>query len=366
MRRKLKVSVIATMAVLNVAVIIMMAVVGYAGRWSPEVHPVRAAMTLTFPAFLVLNLLFLVAWLFVRKRWAVLPVVGLFVCGGPTRSYCPINIGGNSDTTGAIKVLTYNMGGFNGGDGFGTVIDSQEIINYLVEAEADIICLQEATLDSTSSRLRKLLKPRLPYYSYGAKGAGDCVALYSRFPIVDAVQVEYESRGNLSVAFLLRVDKRPMIVINNHLETNHLSLSDRASFKGIVRGEVSASKAEDESRTLLRKVSHSGSLRAPQADSVRRFYEHYLKKPVDIIVCGDFNDNPLSYSVRTIGEGLTDCFVASGNGPGWSYHKNGMYVRIDHMFCSDGLEPIGAKVDTKIGASDHYPLYCWLKKRVKD
>ena len=38
-----------------------------------------------------------------------------------------------------------------------------------------------------------------------------------------------------------------------------------------------------------------------------------------------------------------------------------MYVRIDHLFCSDDITPYACAVDNQIKASDHYPIYCWLK-----
>ena len=105
--------------------------------------------------------------------------------------------------------------------------------------------------------------------------------------------------------------------------------------------------------------------RAPQAEAVARYVRKYLDRKVPVILCGDFNDSPLSYTHRTIARELTDCYVASGNGPGISYHKSGMYFRIDHIFCSDDFEPYGAKVDNSVTASDHYPICCWLKYRPK-
>ena len=86
---------------------------------------------------------------------------------------------------------------------------------------------------------------------------------------------------------------------------------------------------------------------------------------MSVIVCGDFNDTPISYAHKVFADALTDCYVSSGFGPGFSYHENRMFVRIDHMFCSDEWEPFGAKVDSKVKTSDHYPLICWLKKRSK-
>jgi exonuclease III len=62
-------------------------------------------------------------------------------------------------------------------------------------------------------------------------------------------------------------------------------------------------------------------------------------------------------------KGLTDCFAATATGPGWSYNKNHMYVRIDNIFCSDDFVPYGCKVDKTIKSSDHYPIYTWLKKK---
>ena len=60
---------------------------------------------------------------------------------------------------------------------------------------------------------------------------------------------------------------------------------------------------------------------------------------------------------------LTDCYVATGRGIGLSYNQKGFYVRIDNIMCSDDFKPLGCKVDSKITASDHYPIYCWLKMK---
>ncbi|MGN1264170.1 MAG: AP endonuclease, partial [Prevotella sp.] len=57
--------------------------------------------------------------------------------------------------------------------------------------------------------------------------------------------------------------------------------------------------------------------------------------------------------------------VATGRGIGLSYNQQGFYVRIDNIMCNDGFTPYNCKVDNKIDASDHYPIFCWLKKRDK-
>lgn len=364
MLKRLKVSVILVVALLNVAVIVLMALFGYAGQVSPVAHPRLAALTLAFPFFFVADVAFIVVWLCVCRRWTLLPIAGLFVCASPVRHYLPINLGGG-DKEEAIKIVSYNIGGLTEGGDENMMANGEEIIDYLVASDADIICLQEMNLGEMRERLTDTLRTRLPYSDVQVKvGGTDALAVYSRYPILRKQTIDYESVGNVSAAFTLDIDGEETVIVNNHLETNSLSLNDRANFKEIVQGETPTRVAKDEGRYLLDKVARAGAIRAPQAEAVAHFVDDQLSRRRAVIVCGDFNDNPLSYTVREIGQQLTDCYVAKGFGPGWSYHKNAMYVRIDHLFCSEEWEPVDAKVDGKIAASDHYPVICWLKKRI--
>ena len=65
----------------------------------------------------------------------------------------------------------------------------------------------------------------------------------------------------------------------------------------------------------------------------------------------------------TVSCDLTDCYAATGRGPGFSFNQQAFYVRIDNILCSNHFTPYNCKVDNKIKASDHYPIFCWLKKR---
>ncbi|MBN2917310.1 MAG: endonuclease/exonuclease/phosphatase family protein, partial [Prevotella sp.] len=100
-----------------------------------------------------------------------------------------------------------------------------------------------------------------------------------------------------------------------------------------------------------------------EAEAVAKYIQQH--KEQSIILCGDFNDGPISYAHRTIAKDLTDCYIASGNGPGISYHHGGFFVRIDNIMCSDDWEPYECKVDDKIAVSDHYPIICKLKMHPK-
>ena len=150
-----------------------------------------------------------------------------------------------------------------------------------------------------------------------------------------------------------------LLVINNHLETTHLSTEDRQHYQEIIKGKVKRDTLKEESILLLSKLGNSSAIRAKQAEAVHEYIEAHRQYPM--IVCGDFNDSPISYSRRIIAKGLTDCFVETGLGVGLSYNQKGFYFRIDHILCSKDIQPYNCEIDNEMDASDHYPIICRLK-----
>ena len=354
------------MVFLNCIAIAVMFFLGYAGRFDPVVCPGLTTLTLAFPIALAVNIAFLSFWVVARLRMVWLPVLGFVVCFFPVRSYSPFNLR-SVHPDGAIKVLSYNVQGFGfAGGGSPGPEDVTQIIQYMANSGADIVCLQEAQHWRVQEELSSTMDPKYPYYQEETKdSSGDVISIFSRYPIVKSEVISYQSYGNISAAYWLNINGQEVIVVNNHLESNLLSEADKAGFKGLVKGKLVGERAEGESRLLFDKLELAAKKRAPQAVAVHRFIDKWRKRGKSIIVCGDFNDNPLSYVRQTIARNLTDCYISSGNGPGWSYHKSGMFVRIDNLLCTNDWEPYEATVDNKVAVSDHYPIYCWLKKRVK-
>lgn len=152
-----------------------------------------------------------------------------------------------------------------------------------------------------------------------------------------------------------------VLVVNSHLESTRLTEEERSNFKRIVKGDLERNVAEQESRKLIDRLAESTRLRAPQVD-VLDDYLDTISGRHPLLLCGDFNDGPISYAHYVVASHLTDCFAESGFGAGISYHANAFYVRIDHVFCSDHWQPLSTKVDKNMTISDHYPLVCRLKR----
>ena len=349
----------------NVIVVLLMLLVGNIGRLNPVDYPSLANLGLGFPILLVFNLVFLVVWCFCRLRSIWLPLLGFILCYGPIRTYSPFNFP-EDKPHGSIKVLSYNVFMFSSWDEPHGA--KNPIVDYIVKSKADIVCLQEAQarLDN-SDQIYSTLKKHYPYFKLMIKKhpGADYIVLLSKYPVLWQDTIPYGSSSNQSVAYMLDIKGTKTLVVNNHFESNGLSSGDKEGFKTLVKGELKTDEAKKQSVHLIKKLGDVSARRAPQAEAVARFVKKYLDKQIPVILCGDFNDSPLSYTHHVISKELNDCYVESGNGPGISYHKSGMYFRIDHIFCSDDFESYGAKVDNSVTTSDHYPIYCWLKYRPK-
>ena len=185
------------------------------------------------------------------------------------------------------------------------------------------------------------------------------LVIATRYPILHKQRIFHESSIYGSGIFWLKIGGDTVLVINNHFENNALTRAERGQFSDIISGQTDRDEARDETRTLFHKITNASVKRAPQVDNVAHFVEENLTHP--IILCGDFNSCPNSYPVYRLSQLLTDCYATSANGPGWTYNKNRIDVRIDHIMCSQRIQPYRCKTDRKNAISDHYPVLCWLK-----
>lgn len=341
----------------NIATIVAMLATGYSDRISPVAHPLVANVGLLFPVFLVLNIAFLMFWLTFKKTWAAIPVAGLVVGFGPVRVYTPLNLRADAPE-GSIKVMSYNVFSLSTWD---DTSQPSEILQYIARQNPDILCMQESVASGPKADLMdSVLHATMPY---GDSEQNGTLAIYSRYPIVGKERIDYHTTGsNMSMAYF--VETAPgdtTIVINNYFEVTGISLEQRTQFKAMLRGNLERDSAEVETRQLWGCLAQSSVVRAPQANAVARYIEAHAG--CSIILMGDFNDSPLSYTHRRLADELADCYVAAGNGPGISYHYNAFYVRIDNIMCSDHWMPYECHVDNSVTASDHYPIMCKLKRR---
>ncbi|MDR2120201.1 MAG: endonuclease/exonuclease/phosphatase family protein [Tannerella sp.] len=356
------------MLMLNMIVMLLFVVAAYSYLVSPKQSVVFPFLGLMFPVFMVANLFFTVYWLCFRKWLRFLVVVFSFlICWKSVSSYVPIHIPhAEAPAKGVIKILSYNVMGFGYKDH--TAKKPNPILRYIIDSGADIVCLQEYMTGIspdgilTEKKIRDALKMYPYYYKLPlTRNARYTVGLgiFSKYPILKSRKVRYDSAFNGSTLHEIRVDGKTVYVINNHLESFKLTMGDRSRYAEFI-GSISSGVSDNLIETMQRKLGAAFRIRAEQAEIVAE--EIAALKDERIVVCGDFNDTPVSYAYRTVRGRLSDAFEESGCGVGATYNQNFFRFRLDHILFSQHISVCETKID-RIPFSDHYPVWCRVEIR---
>lgn len=323
---------------------------------TPARFPLIGVFVLGFPFLLAAASVFIVlAATFRVRHWWVL-LIGVLINAWAVRIYLPINLP-QEDVEDGLTVLSFNVQNF-----IATKDDSiygETICNYILESESDVVCLQEAPhhnkrfLQEVAPMLNRSFAYRdsveLPKSSY--------LNIYSRLPIIGR-EIVANGESNHCAAFTLLDGSDTIYVVNCHLRSMGLSPEEKAGFSGIVHDADTLSNSEKrhESKMLITKIAAASVKRAEQVDKLCEYLERQQGKR--IILCGDFNDTPISYAHNRVSSYLKDCYAATATGFGRSFNANSMLVRIDHMFCSKHFKPHACRIDQSVLYSDHYPIRC--------
>ncbi len=319
----------------------------------PSLCPRLAVMCLAFPLILLFNLLFIPFWLVFKIRLLLVPVVGILLCTGFILDYFPLNYGkhdGDSDLT----VMSWNVMRFSYKD-VGERLD--EVLEYLNKVDADVMCFQECDRVAAAMYVQQHLTDA-GYYWSEKNGR----TIYSRYPIIwdDVLQVESYITNGINVYHLL-VGTDTVAVVNTHLESNFLTKEDRYDGKMALMSR-NEEELKNKGEFIYRKLSDSQRTRGIQVDTITNALDHWLVN-VSTILCGDFNDTPISYAYQHVGRRMENAYRNKGFGVGVSYNERYFFFRIDHLFHTSDWETVSAHIDNTFLASDHYPLIVKLRKR---
>lgn len=342
---------------------------------APLVPPLRWAIPaffgLFFPIFLSAQILATLYWL-LRFRWQMIliEIIVFALSWSSLTAFFPINRDANKERLveeveqRPLKVLSYNVGGF--GLSHHSASKPNRALLYIKSSEADIVCLQEAVLSSSSdwgvtlSQIKAYLGHLYPHIEYKqAQHGGSNLMIFSRFPIKSVERLQISSHSNGAVAFTLDMEGKTTTVLNLHLESFRLPNSAGTDYAKLVK-EGNAMQLKD---ILSMKFTPVFERHNVQANVIHEYIKRLDSQRV--IVCGDFNDTPVSYTLGKIGEGLTNAYSEAGNGLGWSYRSRFFKVRIDHILVGKAFTPLFTEVDASVRGSDHYPIYTYLRERAE-
>lgn len=335
-----------------------------AGSINPNSFPQISTLSLLFPYLFIINVLFFLFWIIRKKKAALLSgIVLLFSMSALGRTYQFFR--GEPDLTGketVVKLLTYNtMSSFDFKKYSNN--DTASGYGYILNQNADIIFLQEFATSQkpehiTNEDITKIFKNYKYQYIWFQKNSVSLqsgMAIFSKFPIITTQNIDINSKYNSAIYADIKINDSIYRFFNLHLESNKITAMDNARLGEIIDNPNSRNLPET-TMFLTQKLSEAAKIRAGQAEIIAALIN---KSPYKSVVCGDFNDVPLSYTYSTIKEGLNDAFVKSSKGFGLTYDKGFYKLRIDYILYDKNLKTSDLQVDKK-KYSDHYPVHCLM------
>ncbi|MBC8047066.1 MAG: endonuclease/exonuclease/phosphatase family protein [Fimbriimonadaceae bacterium] len=334
----------------------------YAARYiNPAKFWFMAYFGLGYFPIMIVNLFFLLYWFFAKRKIFFIILI-LFLIGFRSHTdYFAFNMR-NKTTEGAntIKLFSWNVKGLDAYNPETPYKNRDPMIKTIIDAKADIVCLQEFNTYQNESDQKKNLDVLLKgtglkhYYYFKAyenrkKTRSFGVIILSKFPIKDSGVVPYKnvSKLNATIYADIDIDGKLIRLFTAHLQSTQLTHHD-LEFIDPIEGSGETNFNTDR---VVNKLNSAFRMRAAQADSVNNAIKN---SPNPVIICGDFNDTPVSYTYHTVADDLQDAFLETGLGMGNTFIMM-PFLRIDYMlFDEDNFEILSHKrIKTK--TSDHYP-----------
>jgi len=320
---------------------------------------IPAFFGLFYPVFLLTNILFLIYWV-AAKNWnfllsALVILIGwshfsgIFQISYPEKKTVAQN---------EIKILSYNVRLFDLYNWSNNVKTRNEIFKFIKDQDADILCFQEFYQDDskafeTLDTLLKFQKANNAHTDYSVtahKNHHFGIATFSKYPIITRGKINLPKTKNISIYTDILVNEDTLRIYNNHLESIHFQEENYNFIDSITY--KNEEERIDGIKKILRRLKNAYIKRSGQTEIIS---EHINNSKHPVLVCGDFNDTPVSYTYNKMSQNLNDAFKESGIGFGSTYNQKFFMLRIDYLLYSPEIKFRYFKT-LKKKYSDHYPL----------
>ncbi|HOY31619.1 MAG TPA: endonuclease/exonuclease/phosphatase family protein [Bacteroidales bacterium] len=363
--------------VINIIFAVSLLVSFSASFINPEKFWLPAFAGLLYPYILIVNVIFIVFWLFIRIRLTLVSLLPVILGYSYITSFIQFNTPKETiSMEQPVKVMSYNVHNFdlyNYKKHWELNFEKRnKIFDFLRKESCDIICFQEFVNNlngefKTLDTLVTFLKTKNVHAEYSVVSRNIYqfgLATFSSFPIVNKGIIKFpNSRNNFCIYTDVMFDEDTVRIYNAHLQSLHLGNSDIEFADNLASGNTNAGEKEMKNKSLriLRYLKRAYVKRSVQAELLA---EHIGKCPYPVILCTDLNDTPFSYAYHQVSALLNDAFKEAGFGLGTTYYKIYPSFRIDYIFLSNHFHAFNFK-NAKTDNSDHYPVTCLIEKKKK-
>lgn len=316
---------------------------------SPNFFVLTSYFGLSFWFILFFNLLVLIVLIILKaKKIKLVPLVSLIIAvPGFMNSY---SVKQQSTDEGYIKVMTYNVCQFRDVTSKDKRDGKLEMIEIIKSQNPDIVCMQESGSwnDKIASDFAE--KINCKYYAFN-NITHDGNVMFSKYPLFKddftdkcdkntTYVVRGVNAGGLGKFYIECIHLQSFMITDNEIDyINDARIYDR--------------KSDTLGKSVIYKLKEGYEGR--MADT-QKLVENLPDNGMPVVVCGDFNDTPLSYTYRQMRKaGLNDAFLEVGKGIGKTYCGKLPLLRIDYFWHNEQIVPM-TYVRVKQKLSDHYPI----------
>ena len=320
---------------------------------NPSVFVWTAFFGLAFWMIFFANLIILLILISLKSRRTLLiPILALlFSIPGLVKSY---SFGEKSEDAASLKVMTYNVGVFRDFKVESrSVTDVKKTLAKLVkEQNPDVLCLQESGkwVNNSAAEFSKMIGYK--YYSVNASSGN---SYFSKFPLEEVKTFDNEALRKFADIRRVKVNKEDSFyLVNCHMNSFCISTQEIGYIndtKNIVKDK------ETYAKSLIAKLMRGFESRTKITEAL---IEELPDDEFPLIICGDFNDTPMSYTYnQMLKAGLNDAFITASRGIGKTYSGSLPLLRIDYFWYNDDIQVVEYK-RIKQTTSDHYPLLMYF------
>ncbi|MBP6024567.1 endonuclease/exonuclease/phosphatase family protein [Ferruginibacter sp.] len=324
---------------------------------------------LTLAAFYLLLLLigFIIFWLFVKPWWSLISVVTILLAYKPVTNIIPVRFSSSFDKqkqSAALRIMSWNVEHFDILEHKNHPEKKQQMLQLINDYQPDIACYQEMVGSDKNAKAINYIPDMIQgegftdyHYSFNPKLDFDDnhhfgIIIFSKYPIINKQTISFYPNDYNSIFQYADIVKGEdtVRVFNIHLQSLKFSATN---LEYIEKPDITADEDLKKSKSLISKLKTGFLKRKKQAERIR---EELDKSPYPVIVCGDFNDVPNSYSYNTIGQGLKNTFKEKGSGIGRTFSGISPTLRIDNIFSADRFTVKQfLRIPKKL--SDHFPIF---------
>ncbi len=322
-----------------------------------SVCSVIALSGLGFQVFWALNSLMLLLLILLKIRWLRLVTFIILLLTGPLflRYYSLPLKKANKDHT--YSLIDFNTFGLRTPVGESEQYDNQDSIhNYINQSKYTVACFQEYPMKGAKhakfyEKLHDgldLSYKALSEYSNDEKSTQLILVTASAYPIINEDILYYNSKP-FALITDIKFPEEIIRVYNIHLQSVKLTKERKLLIFDDANHGISLFQQLREAVTKLNIAFLHREL------EIGLLNESIKKSPYTVIVSGDFNDTPASYTYHKISAGLKDASMGAAHGFKRTYRFSTIPLNIDYILHAYEIKSSGYK-QIPFPISDHFAI----------